>query len=349
LEPVEGAFRDFASARAAYEDFKNAPPNSQAPYDCLLMYSGGKDSTYLLSQFVEAGRRVLAYTFDVPFESVRAAENIELAKAKLNATFFLDSDDQNIKRMMQEVFNRPKRPGAGKYLDEKLPCISCRTFFLLRGLLHAYKLGIPHLILCADPQQILTMESDAREMVRSFYREFGNELASELFSGELEQLLFAEEGTLPKIIFPFVEQRRSYDPDRIASEMQRKGLYQSSPLETHCTLFPLLNYYSYKNFDCMFYKLNASSHVRSLTRNKDHDRASYSMRLPRDLDVEKTENELKSVILQLAAGEGDRRAHERALTGVFKDLGATDEAAQFATQNFLDLQQIAADVGIKLD
>src|SRR5213080_4618555 len=98
----------------------------------------------------------------------------------------------------------------------------------------------------------------------------------------------------------------------------------------------------------MFYKLNASSHVRSLARNKDHDRASYSMRLPRDLDVQKTEDQLKSVIFQIAAGEGDPRAHEQTLTGVFRDLGATEEATRFATQNFLDMQRIAADVGIKL-
>ncbi|CAM5515500.1 Bifunctional polymyxin resistance protein ArnA [Streptomyces alboniger] len=46
-----------------------------------FMYSGGKDSTYMLDKFVnEYGKRTLAYTFDVPFESTHAAQNIKLAR-----------------------------------------------------------------------------------------------------------------------------------------------------------------------------------------------------------------------------------------------------------------------------
>ena len=44
-------------------------------YDCMLLYSGGKDSTYALCKLVEAGFRVLAYTFDNGFISEAALEN----------------------------------------------------------------------------------------------------------------------------------------------------------------------------------------------------------------------------------------------------------------------------------
>ena len=51
-------------------------------------------------------------TFDVPFESVHAAQNIALAREKIPATFVLDADDDNIKQMMREVFNRAVQIGV---------------------------------------------------------------------------------------------------------------------------------------------------------------------------------------------------------------------------------------------
>ncbi len=47
------------------------------PYDCLLAWSGGKDSTYTLALLRRRyGLRVLAYTFDNGFVAARALENM---------------------------------------------------------------------------------------------------------------------------------------------------------------------------------------------------------------------------------------------------------------------------------
>lgn len=55
------------------------------PYDCLLAWSGGKDSTYTLALLVRRYRlRVLAYTFDNGFVSPRALENMRLVAESLN-------------------------------------------------------------------------------------------------------------------------------------------------------------------------------------------------------------------------------------------------------------------------
>ncbi|POM26393.1 WbuX: N-acetyl sugar amidotransferase [Actinomadura rubteroloni] len=332
-----------------FAEFQQAPPAS-GEFDCLFMYSGGKDSTYMLDKFVnEYGRRVLAYTFDVPFESVHAAQNIALAKEKIPATFVVDSDDDNIKAMMREVFNRPAPKKPGSYLDEKLPCVSCRTFFVLRAILTAHRRKIPYIALCADPQQILTMESNVREIVRGFYRTFGERLTDTLFGGELEEILFADDAELPKIVFPFIATRHEYDPDTIVAELQAKGLYQSSPMETHCTLFPLLNFYSYKNWDCMFYKLNAASHVRAVKRNADHDRNTFSIKFPRSLDLADVEKRLGEVVLSLAADEGDRSEHERTLIDLFQRMDASEDAARFVAGSFLEMRAVAADLGIELN
>ena len=314
------------------------------------MYSGGKDSTYLLDRFVNAdGRRVLAYTFDVPFESVHAADNIRLARERIPATFIVDSDDAGIKTLMRTVFDRTPPARPGRYLDEKLPCASCRTFFVLRAIRHAYRERIPYIILGADPQQILTMESNVREIVKGFHREFGVELARELFDGDLEELLFAEDRDLPKIVFPFIGMRHQYDPARIVAELRAKGLYESSPLETHCTLFPLLNYYSFTRWDCMFYKLNAASHLRAVHHNAEHDRSTFGIAFPRTANLPEIEQRLKAITLQIAAGEGDADTHTEALVALFEELAAPAEAARFVARSFLDMRAVADDLGIRID
>ncbi len=334
---------------AVYQEFKSRTPDPNRPVDCLFMYSGGKDSTYMLDKFVNEYRmRVVAYTFDVPFESTHTAENIRRVQARIPAEFFVDRDDDRIKKMMRHVFNRPAPPKPGKYLDEKLPCISCRTFFVIRAILYACEHRIPYIVLCADPQQIITMESNVREVVKGFYQTFGRELTDELFGSETERVLFAEENDLPKIVFPYIAMRHQYDPDGIVAELEAKGLYGSSPLETHCTLFPLLNYYSFKHWDCMFYKLNAASFIRAVKKNKDFDRSTFGIKFPRDADLLGIEARLKKILFEIAAAEGEPEVHEEALIALFKQLDASEDAARFMARNFLDMRDVAADMGIEL-
>lgn len=46
------------------------------PHDCLMLYSGGKDSTYALSRIVELGARPLVLLFDNGFISGQAKDNV---------------------------------------------------------------------------------------------------------------------------------------------------------------------------------------------------------------------------------------------------------------------------------
>ncbi len=45
-------------------------------YDCMMLYSGGKDSTYVLSQLVEMGLKVLAFSLDNGYISEDALDNV---------------------------------------------------------------------------------------------------------------------------------------------------------------------------------------------------------------------------------------------------------------------------------
>ena len=79
------SWSDYESASRAYfqalPDFQALCDTArqerrQDDYDCMLLYSGGKDSSYVLHRLVDLGLKVLAFTFDNGFISNAAFENI---------------------------------------------------------------------------------------------------------------------------------------------------------------------------------------------------------------------------------------------------------------------------------
>lgn len=53
-----------------------AKEERKGDYDCMMLYSGGKDSTYVLSQLVEMGLKILAFSLDNGYISQEALDNI---------------------------------------------------------------------------------------------------------------------------------------------------------------------------------------------------------------------------------------------------------------------------------
>jgi len=55
----------------------DANTGKRGEFDCLLLYSGGRDSTYVLYALKDAGFRVLAFTFDNGYIPATCLDNIE--------------------------------------------------------------------------------------------------------------------------------------------------------------------------------------------------------------------------------------------------------------------------------
>ena len=72
---------------------------SNSEYDCMMLLSGGKDSTYALAKLKELGFRVLAYNFDNGFISEEALDNARKICNNLNVDLLIDSTDA-----MNEIF-----------------------------------------------------------------------------------------------------------------------------------------------------------------------------------------------------------------------------------------------------
>jgi amino acid adenylation domain-containing protein len=84
------------------EDFKklfDLPINNAAQYDCIMLYSGGKDSTYALGKLAEMGLNVLAFTLDNGYISDSAKQNIKKVVDALNVDHIYGSTPA-----MNEIF-----------------------------------------------------------------------------------------------------------------------------------------------------------------------------------------------------------------------------------------------------
>ncbi len=77
---IDGYFKEEESLTTFFSNNKF----KEREYDCLLLYSGGKDSTYTLYKLIEMGLNVLCFTFDNGFISDVTFKNINETTSKLN-------------------------------------------------------------------------------------------------------------------------------------------------------------------------------------------------------------------------------------------------------------------------
>ena len=74
----------FKSMKDLEEIFKMNSGTKKGEYDCMMLLSGGKDSTYALARLAELGVKVLAFTLDNGYISDQAKANIKRVVQALN-------------------------------------------------------------------------------------------------------------------------------------------------------------------------------------------------------------------------------------------------------------------------
>src|SRR5262245_14847727 len=112
-------------------------------FDCMLLYSGGKDSTYALYKLVELGLSVTTFTLDNGFISGRALENIQRVTTSLG------------------IAHTTLRPaGIGETLKDSLqrlstPCVGCFRSLLDHALARADAEGVGFVVTGLSRGQIM--------------------------------------------------------------------------------------------------------------------------------------------------------------------------------------------------
>ncbi|HSK01576.1 MAG TPA: hypothetical protein VK932_10065 [Kofleriaceae bacterium] len=187
--------REYDAGRAAYDAYFGAEAElwqlldaarpAAGEHDVALMYSGGKDSTYVLCRLVERGYRVLAITFDNGYIPRACFDNIARVCAALAVPSLVLSLE---KRAMDRVFKLSLDADADV-------CTGCYRALTARGTEAALGRGIPVVMTGLSRGQIV--ETKLHALVRDGVRD-PDELDACL--AELRKLYHARGGEVARLV-----------------------------------------------------------------------------------------------------------------------------------------------------
>lgn len=206
-------------------------PALEGDYDCLVAYSGGKDSTYVLRLMSQEYRlRTLALTIDSGFLPDVARRNVALGVSTLGVDHLWVRADARVHDLYRYALRKASAHGA-----EYDVCGYCGE--ILRRVLAetAIERRIPLIVAGYDQFQIVDWDIHAMPRLdrdacwKADLREQG------LF-GDLFQISnFDPRGFVPTELFPFMHV--PYDKERLIAATREAGLIEVTDVdETNCRL-----------------------------------------------------------------------------------------------------------------
>jgi len=124
------------AARSLKNSLKNNPSNrlKNSQYDCMMLLSGGKDSTYALAQLVHMGFKVFAFTLDNGYISEGAKDNIRRVVTALDVKHIFATTPA-----MNEIFVDSLERHCNV-------CNGCFKTIYTLSMQMAYDMGIPAIV-----------------------------------------------------------------------------------------------------------------------------------------------------------------------------------------------------------
>lgn len=248
-------------------------------YDCLVMCSGGKDSTASLYYMKKRYKlKILAFTFDHGFETEDALENVRNAVDKLGVDFLFFKSDY-----MKEMFAKMINSGSKAVI-----CHPCSIWYMQLAFDTAAKYDIPIIIAGwtkgqSTRQEVMTKcacNIDAPEFAsmakatRDFLSGLDNDPKYKDFPRSMEEVLIRAKKKHKAIVLSphwFLNVHPDEYVELIKNELGWKYPKLSYPAKsTNCYMNFISAYLSFNNYGYTHYHVEASKLIRlgQLTRQE---------------------------------------------------------------------------------
>jgi len=269
-EPVERINLQKAKYR---EKFEKAWKQRRRPggHDCLVSYSGGKDSGYVLALMVrDYGARPLAFTVDNGFVSPRAHQNIRSVVERLGVDHLLFKPRFDIlRRIFVACASTPLF--APKTLERASTiCTACMTIVKFAVLKTALQKKIPFVVFGWSPGQAGLTSSVFKavpSMIRSMQQPV-KEALKKVVGADIEPYFLSEEEFARADDFPYYVNPlafHTYDEHEIVSVISELGWTppdDTDPNSTNCLLNCYANAVHKKRFGFNPYAFELAGLVR---------------------------------------------------------------------------------------
>ena len=264
-----------------------------SPFDCIVAYSGGKDSSYLLDLLVTRyNLRILAVTFDNWFLSEMAFRNITAITRRLNVSHMLIRPPHDLMKGLFREASRRELYSRKSLERASTICTTCISFVRFSCLRTAIEKEIPFVIFAFNPGQVPTgaafMQSNPgllRNMQRLVY------LRISAIAGDGARPYFLEErhlsatAKLPYIVNPFVF--LSYREEAALARIRELGWCETLDTDANSTNCLLNRYAIWVHFQR--YKFHPyAGEIASMVRKGLLDRDEGLRRLAPPEDDDRT-------------------------------------------------------------
>ncbi|WP_113675589.1 7-cyano-7-deazaguanine synthase [Vallitalea guaymasensis] len=241
-------------------------------YDAVVLFSGGKDSTYLLKLAKEKYQlRVLAVSIMHPVVNNVSEKNMHDVTKKMGI--------DHIQFYIQEnVYKKAIRKGLlenEKYeLDEFFGCTICSFFHYWIPIKMAMKMNIPIILEGSDLGQsgrpLYTEGNQIKHNIKKGYKPYGkiHDLIADVLGEEYKGSIYDYDSVelmsdnYPTIISPFTF--TDYDYNKTLNEIEEMGLNSNkfNKIYTNCSLLPFISYFTIKKYECVPYVKQYASEIR---------------------------------------------------------------------------------------
>lgn len=249
-------------------------------YDCVIGYSGGKDSTALLDIFVnEYHLNPFLVTIDIGFMTDVAKENIKETLTKMNLFnnhLLIEDAIQTFTKLYHYFFFSHNSLERSLTVDV---CHRCTDLIHTITYKEALKRNIPYVIIGFSPDQIARYfyETTTEDIIKDGnpipeFKSFMQEDDRKWFltSKDAEQM----KNFTPRILYPYhvIE----YDENEIIERLESKGLIQKGkgdPVLTNCHVVKAALFHDFYRYGGLTYALQYAELVRQEEDPEKHKKS----------------------------------------------------------------------------
>ena len=298
FEPHEPRIKKFLTEEM--ENLFRSLKKQKRFYDVMILFSGGKDSTFLLKMAREKyNLNPLAFSVVHPLVNETAKTNMEVAAKKLNVDLIkVFPDEEVFKKVLRHGILEGQKYGLGEFFG----CDVCSFFHHWIPIQYAMRMDIPVILEGSDSSQLgeatfwqsEKVKADARQGIKPYKQvhdlvmdALGEQYKGSIYDYDENKVI---NGAYPTLISPF--SFMEYDYRKNFKEIETVGLDSKAfrSIYTNCSATPFFSYFSVKRFDCVSYVKHYATEIRK----------GYPNLMQRSLKDEDTGDVLnKEVILKL--------------------------------------------------